>query len=164
MGTVSGRDVYPSTLLVPWSRKSIAIPLLALMALRPIQSLSACTRVYFTYLLLISLSIWCKLGDDLYLLGVWLRYHDLIFFFNVLTAEISISYKQIVFILIVMYVLFWVLCFIVWFSVLFMCKCVLYYCQQVSTESQLSNISYQFKKKFASPSLESYQYVIVMGL
>ena len=43
-----GRDVYPSPLLVPWSRKSIVIPLLPLWAVRPVQSLSACTRVHFT--------------------------------------------------------------------------------------------------------------------
>jgi len=32
-----------------WSRKSRGIPLLHLWAVRPIQSLSACTRVYFTF-------------------------------------------------------------------------------------------------------------------
>jgi len=36
-------------LLVPWSRKSTAIPLLPLWAVRPVQSLSACTRVHFTF-------------------------------------------------------------------------------------------------------------------
>jgi len=35
-------------LLMPWSWKSIAIPLLPLWAIRPVQSLSACTRVNFT--------------------------------------------------------------------------------------------------------------------
>jgi len=39
-----GRDVDPSPLLVPWSRKSRAIPLLPLWAVRPVQSLSECTR------------------------------------------------------------------------------------------------------------------------
>jgi hypothetical protein len=37
-------------LLVPWSRKSRAITLLPLWAVRPVQSLSACTRVHFTYI------------------------------------------------------------------------------------------------------------------
>ena len=36
-------------ILVPWSRKSRAIPLLSLWAVRPVQSLSACTRVHFTF-------------------------------------------------------------------------------------------------------------------
>ena len=38
----------PSRLLVPWLRKSRAIILLPLWAVRPVQSLSACTRVHFT--------------------------------------------------------------------------------------------------------------------
>ena len=45
-------------------------------------------------------------------------------------------------ILIVMYVLLWVFCFIVLFCVLFVRNCVLYYCHRVSTELQLTNISY----------------------
>jgi hypothetical protein len=41
-GVKSGRGV-------PWSRKGRAIPLLPLWAVRPVQSLSACTRGHFTY-------------------------------------------------------------------------------------------------------------------
>ena len=50
-GVKCGRGVTLSThtLLVPWSRKSRAIPLLPLWAVRPVQSLSACTRVHFTF-------------------------------------------------------------------------------------------------------------------
>jgi len=49
-GVKSGRGVTltPHPLLVPWSWKGRAIPLLPLWAVRPIQSLSACTRVHFT--------------------------------------------------------------------------------------------------------------------
>ena len=39
-----------------------------------------------------------------------------------------------------MYVPFWVFCFIVLFCVLFVCKCVLYYCHRVLTQLQLTNI------------------------
>jgi len=45
-------------------------------------------------------------------------------------------------ILIVKYVPFWVLCFIVLFCALFLCKCVLHFCHWVSTQSQLTDISY----------------------
>jgi hypothetical protein len=50
----SGRGVTLTThpLLVPWSRKGRAIPLLSLWAVRPVQSLSACTRVHTTFLCL----------------------------------------------------------------------------------------------------------------
>jgi hypothetical protein len=50
-GVKSGRGVTltPHPLLVPLSWKSRAIPLLPLWAVRPVQSLSACTRVTFTF-------------------------------------------------------------------------------------------------------------------
>ena len=46
LGVKSGRGVTltPHPLLVPWSRKGRAIPVLSLWAVRPVQSLSACTR------------------------------------------------------------------------------------------------------------------------
>ena len=44
-----GRDADPSPLLVPWSWKGRAIPLLPLRAVRPVQSLSACSRVHFAF-------------------------------------------------------------------------------------------------------------------
>ena len=49
-GVKSGRGVTltPHHLLRPWSRKGRAIPLLSLWVVRPVQSLSACTRVHFT--------------------------------------------------------------------------------------------------------------------
>jgi len=50
-GVKSGRGVTmtPDPFLVPRSRKSRAIPLLPLWAVRPVQSLSACTRVHLTF-------------------------------------------------------------------------------------------------------------------
>ena len=56
LGVKSGRGVTltPHSLLVPWSRKSRAKPLLPLWAVRPAQNLSACTRVHFTFTLMIT--------------------------------------------------------------------------------------------------------------
>ena len=54
-------------------------------------------------------------------------------------------------IIIVMYVLFCIFCFILSFCILFVCKCVLYYCHRVSTPLQLkyiSNIKLQTKLLF----------------
>ena len=53
----SGRGVTltPHPLLVPWSRKGTAIPLVPLWAVLPVQSLSACTRVHFTFHLTLSM-------------------------------------------------------------------------------------------------------------
>jgi len=50
-GVKSGRGVTLTLrpLLVPWSRKSIAIPLLPLWAVRPIQCVSAYTKVHFNF-------------------------------------------------------------------------------------------------------------------
>jgi hypothetical protein len=50
-GVKSGRGVtlIPHHLPVPWSWKGRDIPLLPLWAVRPVQSLSACTRVHFTF-------------------------------------------------------------------------------------------------------------------
>jgi len=50
-GVKSGLGVTftPHPLLVPWSRKSIAIPLLPLWAVQPVQSISACTRAHFYF-------------------------------------------------------------------------------------------------------------------
>jgi len=47
--TSRGVKLTPHPLLVPCSRKGRAIPVLPLWAVRPVQSLSACTRVHFTF-------------------------------------------------------------------------------------------------------------------
>ena len=44
-----GVTLTPHSLLVPWSRKSTTIPLLPLWAVRPVQSLSACTVQLYLY-------------------------------------------------------------------------------------------------------------------
>jgi len=40
----------PHPLLVPWTRKGRVIPLLPLWAVRPVQNLSACTKVQCTFI------------------------------------------------------------------------------------------------------------------
>jgi len=47
-----GVMLTPHPLLVPWSRKGTAIPLLPLWAVQPVRSLSDCTRVHFTFFFL----------------------------------------------------------------------------------------------------------------
>jgi hypothetical protein len=54
------------------------------------------------------------------------------FYYYVICSFVSLN------ILIVMYVPFCVFCLIVLFCVLFVCKCVLYYCHRVSTHLQLN--------------------------
>jgi hypothetical protein len=53
-GVKSGRGVTLTThpLLVTWSRKSRATPLLPLWVVRPVQSLSDCTKVFFTFFMI----------------------------------------------------------------------------------------------------------------
>jgi len=50
-GVNSGRGVIltPRPLVMPWSRKCRAIPLLPLWAVQPVQNLIACTMVHFTF-------------------------------------------------------------------------------------------------------------------
>ena len=61
-GIKSGRGVAltPYPLLVPWSWKGRAIHLLPLWAVRPVQTLSACTRVTFTFTFTFT---WCSPTD-----------------------------------------------------------------------------------------------------
>ena len=58
-----GRDADPHPLLVPWSRKSRATHLLPLWAVRPVQSLSACTRVQ-----LYPFTACCKYTESIFLI------------------------------------------------------------------------------------------------
>ena len=64
-GVKSGRGVTLTRhpFLVPWSRKGRAIPLLPLWAVRPVQSLSAFTRVQFTFTFTIKQTEPIKVGS-----------------------------------------------------------------------------------------------------
>jgi hypothetical protein len=79
-GIKSGRGVTltPHPLLVPRSRKGRAIFLLLLWAVRPVQSLSACTRVHFTFTLLINIII----------------NHDIIIIIIIIIIIVIISFMQ----------------------------------------------------------------------
>ena len=70
-GVKSGRGVLLNNhpLPVPWSRKSRAIPRLHLWAVRPVQSLSVCTRVHLTPQPL--LVPWSRKSRTIPLLPVW---------------------------------------------------------------------------------------------
>jgi len=52
-----------------------------------------------------------------------------------------------------MYVPFSVICFTVLFCVLFLCKCVLYYCLWVSAQLQFTNVSYHILHVSEEPTI-----------
>ena len=58
-----------------------------------------------------------------------------------------------------MYVLFCILCFIVLFYIVFVCKCVLYYCHLVATQLQLTNISHHKSYEPVFPHLHRWIYI-----
>jgi len=68
-----GVTLTPHPLLVPWSWKSRAIPLLLLWVVRPVQSLSACTRVTctFTFTFTKKGSCTCYFTHDTECTAVW---------------------------------------------------------------------------------------------
>jgi len=65
-GVKSGRGVMltPHPLLLSRSRKSRAIPLLPLGVVRTLQTLSACTRVHFTFFTSTNVNLPCGLGSS----------------------------------------------------------------------------------------------------
>ena len=77
------------------------------------------------------------------------------YIFSVLFLSIYITYRYNVVqaylcIFMVMHVPFWVFCFIALFCVLFVSKCVLYYCHRVSPQLQLTYLSYYIKSYIIS--------------
>ena len=65
-----------------------------------------------------------------------------VIFYVIVYIVVGINlYKHILCVIIVMYVPFWLICFIVLFCALFVCKCVFYSCSQVSPQLQLTNLS-----------------------
>ena len=87
--TKNGRGVTltPHPLLVPWSWKGRATPLVPLWAVRPVQSLSACTMVHFTlFYLLIKEILFRNHTDTLFLFPITHRFHDYFFGFKLLQS------------------------------------------------------------------------------
>jgi len=73
-----GRDTDASPLLVQWSRKSRAIPLIALWVVQPVDSLNTCTRVHFTFFtctICITLSSYFVLQQDITLWRILAQIH-----------------------------------------------------------------------------------------
>ena len=72
-GVKSGRGVTltPHPLLVPWSWKGRVIPLLTLWAVRPIQSLSACTSWPLPFFSIVTWSLKSLLGTNNFLRTIW---------------------------------------------------------------------------------------------
>jgi hypothetical protein len=79
-GVKSSRGVTltPYLLLVPWSWKSRAIHLLPLWAVRPVQSLSASTRVTFTFFfvmyIIFNVLNFSLISYDFFLLGTFMLF------------------------------------------------------------------------------------------
>ena len=78
----------------------------------------------------------------LYFLSLYIRFMERVLLFNFVNYVFILLGLCILFI---MDVLFWAFCFIVLFCVLFVCKCVLYCCHRMSTQLQLTVISYHIK-------------------
>ena len=85
--------------------------------------------------------------EIVHLVGFHYKNFLVLFYFNVYMVVCFvwfclILYKYLLCILIVIYVPFWVFCVILLFCVLYVCKCLLYYCHWVSTQLRLTNIPY----------------------
>jgi len=73
-GVKGGRGVTltPHSLPVPWSRKIRAIPLFPPWAVRPVQSLSACKRVHFTFfILMLEIKLKEQAASAFYIMHYW---------------------------------------------------------------------------------------------
>jgi len=74
-----GVPLTPHPLLEPWSRKGRTIPLLLLWAVRPVQSLSACTRVHFTFFYYMFRATMCSSSEgQLYEYNIWYNHSLLV--------------------------------------------------------------------------------------
>ena len=99
LGVKSGRGVTltPHPFLVPWSWKSIAIPLLPLCVVRPVQSLSVCIRVTFTFTffylhIFLIMSCWILLRMGNATDKICRANQKTHFIFNTLSSENSVVY------------------------------------------------------------------------
>jgi hypothetical protein len=65
---------------------------------------------------------------------LWVLFYITVYMVVCFVRFYLILYKYLLVLLTLIYVLFWVFCLIVLFCILFVCKCVLYYCHRMSTQ------------------------------
>jgi len=87
---------------------------------------------------------------DLFCIIVYMHIYTYIYIYGCMFCMLLFNFVNYVLLLCYVFLLLCMFrsgfCFIMLFCVLFVCKCALYYCHRVSTQLQLTNISYHISK------------------